>query len=81
MIVLNPFRFDVRRAIVATPRRRWLAYGSSTVLVLAAIVLGGIAPWWTWLVLVGLDLAVFTVLGSRWAGQDALRAEQDSEDS
>ncbi|WP_426515572.1 hypothetical protein ACPPVQ_13270 [Diaminobutyricibacter sp. McL0618] len=75
MTPIDAFRLDVRRAINATTPRKIASFGSTTVLVAAAVIFGAIAPWWLWLLLLAVEGVIFLILGNYWAGRDALAAE------
>jgi hypothetical protein len=74
--LVNPFRRDARRALTATPVRRLISGAPLLLLMIAAIVVGGSAPWWLWPILVLIDLLIFAVVGHTWANRDAVEMDQ-----
>jgi hypothetical protein len=80
MRLRNAFGRDVRRAINATGLRKAISFGSTAVLVASAILFASVTPWWLWLVLLGLEAAVFLILGNVWAAQDAAAANREARD-
>ena len=73
------FRADARRAINATPARRLISLGSMLLIVALAIAFGAFVPWWTWLVVLGLEAILFLYLGDHWARVDAMRRTDDDD--
>lgn len=70
------FGRDVRRALVATPLRRFLAYAQWIVVFTAAVVFSGSAPWWVWPLVVIVEAVALVLIGNRLADRDALAADR-----
>ena len=63
---------DVLVALNATPVRRVISYTPLTVLTLVGLALSTLVPPWAWIALVLLDFVVFSIVGNRWANEDAI---------
>lgn len=70
------FGRDVRRALVATPLRRFLVYGQWIAAFTAAVIFSASAPWWVWPLVTAVEVVGLVWIGDRLADQDALMADE-----
>ena len=70
------FGRDVRRALVATPLRRFLAYGQWIVVFTSAVVFSESAPWWVSPLVAIVEVVALVWIGNRLADRDALAADR-----
>ena len=70
------FGRDVRRALVATPLRRFLVWAGWIASFGVAVIFNSSAPWWAWLLVAALEFAAVLWIGDRLADHDALRADE-----
>ena len=80
MRIRQLFSRETNEAMIATPRRQLLVFGVSVALIVVAVLLLDLVPWWVFAVAGALSYIGLQVLGSYWAEKDLLRRMEDTPD-